>query len=189
MQKAGLYKLDPSSSLLYGPGFLPGFSTVFTNAFQGSVRFLEILYPPRAIYKHCRLRAKSNHFFHVFVSGGPLFRKLYVIVFGLALGPLWVQGQTSGKRMTEFDGDGKKDISVFRPSNGTWYIQGSSSGYFDYQWGLPGDIPVPGDYNGYGRASAAIYRPSNGYWFISPVGGSPYSVQFGVPGDIPVPGD
>ncbi|HXE11951.1 MAG TPA: VCBS repeat-containing protein [Bryobacteraceae bacterium] len=91
--------------------------------------------------------------------------------------------------MVDFDGDGKKDIAVFRPSNGTWYLQGSSQGYWEYQWGVAGDIPVPGDYNGYGRAGAAVFRRFNSTWFISPVGAAPYQVQFGAIGDIPVPGD
>ena len=100
-----------------------------------------------------------------------------------------MHAQTANNHMVDFDGDGKKDIAVFRPSNGTWYLQGSSQGYWEYQWGIAGDIPVPGDYNGYGRAGAAVFRRFNSTWFISPVGAAPYQVQFGSIGDIPVPGD
>jgi hypothetical protein len=46
-----------------------------------------------------------------------------------------------------FDGDGRTDLSVWRPSHGTWKILLSSTGYDraqwqSYQWGLPTDIPL-----------------------------------------------
>ncbi|HEV3057764.1 MAG TPA: FG-GAP-like repeat-containing protein [Vicinamibacterales bacterium] len=95
----------------------------------------------------------------------------------------------------DFDGDGKSDISVFRPSNGDWFILKSSTGYSTYaayQWGVSTDIPVPGDYDGDGRIDLAIYRPSNGYWFIA-LSSTNYSTfvdyQFGVSTDIPVTRD
>ena len=51
----------------------------------------------------------------------------------------------------DYDGDGIVDISVWRDSNGTWYIRQSSKiGQQDelrqVQWGMTGDIPVPAYY-------------------------------------------
>jgi hypothetical protein len=48
---------------------------------------------------------------------------------------------------TDFDGDGRTDIAVFRLVIGGWFIRYSSLGYSTassslYQWGLPGDALV-----------------------------------------------
>jgi hypothetical protein len=82
--------------------------------------------------------------------------------------------------VADFDGNRSTDISVYRPSNGKWYIQGESP----VSWGLPGDIPVPGQYY-CGMTNIAVYRPSNGKWYV--YGQTP--VWWGMPNDVPVQGD
>ncbi len=85
----------------------------------------------------------------------------------------------------DYNGDGKTDLAVWRPSTNAWSINGSS----DIQWGvsIPGDVPVPGDFNGDAKTDAAIWRPSSNSWYIY---GVP-DIQWGssLPGDVPVPGD
>jgi hypothetical protein len=93
--------------------------------------------------------------------------------------------------ISDFDGDRETDLSVFRPSEGRFYILQSSTGTPSIlNFGLSGDIPVPGDYDGDGKTDFAVWRPSTGTWFIiQSSNGTPMIVNWGLPGDKPVQGD
>ncbi len=94
----------------------------------------------------------------------------------------------------DYDGDGRADISVFRPSNGFWYLLGSQSGAFSArQFGQSGDQIVPADYDGDGKTDLAVFRAAAGgagYFYILNSGSGSYRPeQFGQSGDVPVVGD
>ena len=60
----------------------------------------------------------------------------------------------------------------------------------EVQWGRPGDVPVPADFDGDGYADYATWRPHNGLWTgKSSATGATWGVQWGMSGDVPVPGD
>jgi hypothetical protein len=52
--------------------------------------------------------------------------------------------------LTDYDGDMRTDLSVFRPSNRSWFIDTNQDGVTDLQilYGVQDDIPLPADYDG-----------------------------------------
>jgi hypothetical protein len=93
----------------------------------------------------------------------------------------------------DFDGDGRSDITVYRPSDQVWYTKTSSSGFATnvmQQWGINGDLRVPGDYDGDHKTDHAVFRPSNSTWYIRRSSdGVLLQRQFGLSGDVAMPGD
>ena len=93
----------------------------------------------------------------------------------------------------DYDGDLKDDPTVFRGSNGTFYIlQSATLTVRIEQFGQAGDDPrIVGDYNGDGRDDLAVYRSgaqSRWYYKTSPTTFF-VTVNWGQTGDVPAPGD
>lgn len=87
----------------------------------------------------------------------------------------------------DFDGDGRADISVYRPSNGAWYLQQSTNGFTGIQFGASTDRMVPSDYDGDGKTDPAVFR--NGVWYLYRSSLGFTGISFGESADIPVPSD
>lgn len=95
------------------------------------------------------------------------------------------------RKAADFDGDGKADFNIFRPSDNNWYTLKSSGGFTINNFGLASeDYMAPGDYDGDGKADLAVFRDSNGSWYILMSRTNTVSViGWGLSGDEPVARD
>ncbi|RII27790.1 MAG: RCC1 repeat-containing protein [Geobacter sp.] len=120
----------------------------------------------------------------------------YLGIFGLGIaGAIPVAG--------DWNGLGSTKIGVYDPATSTWYLDDNNDG----QWtgmpsdklcwfGIPGGIPVTGDWNGNGSTKIGVYDPVTTIWYLDYNGdgkwnGTPFdkSYWFGIPGGIPLAGD
>ena len=99
-----------------------------------------------------------------------------------------VAGPSAVRVPFDFDGDGKSDVSVFRPSAATWYLQRSQAGFSAVAFGLAADKIAPADFDGDGKTDVGVFRNGNWY-YINSSNGAFNSVAFGSAGDLPRPGD
>jgi hypothetical protein len=103
----------------------------------------------------------------------------------------------------DWNNDGIAEIGVFRPSTHLFYLDFSGNGIWDgaltdrlFNFGIPGDKPVSGDWNGDGMAEIGIFRPSTHSFYLDYNGNGVWngavidrSNNFGITGDIPITGD
>jgi uncharacterized delta-60 repeat protein len=92
--------------------------------------------------------------------------------------------------ISDFDGDGRADLSVRRPSDNIWYILRGFAGYFNIEFGVTGDLIAPADYDGDGKTDVCVFRPSNGTWYTFNSQSQSFTTTgWGADGDMPVPAD
>jgi hypothetical protein len=106
----------------------------------------------------------------------------------------------------DWNGTGTGKVGLFRPSDGTFYLDYNGNGVWDgcapsgsdrcLAIGLNGDIPLVGDWNGTGASKVGAFRPSDGVFYLDYNGngvwdgcGTDRCLQIGMNGDIPLVGD
>jgi hypothetical protein len=152
--------------------------------------YTRVKLPPRAAGKNVRLRwrvgtdngtsREGQYIDDVYVYDG----------FTCACRP----GQAS-RAPFDFDGDGKTDLSVFRPSDDAntpdFYVQSSANNSFtSAAWGGVGDRAANADYDGDGQTDYAVFRPSAQTWFIlRSANNTIFPLSFGESTDKLVPAD
>jgi subtilisin-like proprotein convertase family protein len=96
-------------------------------------------------------------------------------------------------KLFDFTGDGKADLSVFNVAANTWSVVDSTTPIaapaVSANFGSPGDVLVPADYDGDLKTDVAMFRGSEGNWYIKKSTGGTSIIGWGAPGDRPVPGD
>jgi hypothetical protein len=91
----------------------------------------------------------------------------------------------------DWNGSGKTQIGVYRPSDETFYL-GDVNGVseWSYHYGNPGDDPITGDWDGSGATQIGVYRPSDETFYLGDVNGlSTADYPFGNQNDVPITGD
>ena len=88
----------------------------------------------------------------------------------------------------DFDRDGETDISVYRPSEGIWYVLGSSTGTISgVKWGVSTDELAAADYDGDLKTDFAVWRSgaAASLWILNSLDNTVRFEQFGQTGDDP----
>jgi len=103
----------------------------------------------------------------------------------------------------DWNGDGRTEIGVFRPSTHLFYLDFNGNGAWNgaiidraYNFGITGDMPLSGDWNGDGTTEIGVFRPSTHLFYLDYNGNGAWNgalvdnqYNFGITGDNPVSGD
>lgn len=97
-------------------------------------------------------------------------------------------GVNKSDKVPDVDGDGKADLTVYRPTTGTFYSLASITDRLrGYQWGTNGDKPLIVDKNRDGKIDYTVFRPDTGIWYIDRSDITDYEIfNWGLNSDIPM---
>ncbi|MCW5960536.1 MAG: hypothetical protein KIS76_10275 [Pyrinomonadaceae bacterium] len=119
--------------------------------------------------------------------------KIQVATYGRGVFELGAAAPANLAR-SDFDGDGRTDLSVFRGGEGNWYLNRSTAGFSVVNWGTTGDKIVPGDFDGDRKTDFAIWRPSDvdgqpDFYLLRSSDSTVSGVAWGTTADMPVAAD
>jgi len=83
-------------------------------------------------------------------------------------------------------------IGVFDPVGGVWSIADDMGAVSTFFYGIPGDIPLVGDWDCDGDDTVGMFRQSNGYVYLrntNDFGAADITFWYGIGGDVPFVGD
>jgi hypothetical protein len=81
----------------------------------------------------------------------------------------------------------KTQVAAVDPASSTWYLN-TASGVVGFPFGLPGWVPVSGDWTGTGKSQVGVVDPATNTWYLNTPGGVVH-FPYGLPGWTPVTGD
>ena len=84
------------------------------------------------------------------------------------------------------------EVGLFDPATGEWYLRHADGTVDRFYYGVPGDVPLLGDWDCDGVDTVGMFRPTNGFAYLrnsNTQGFADISFFFGIPGDIPLAGD
>ena len=58
-------------------------------------------------------------------------------------------------------------LALVDPTTATWYLIHPDGTLTSFRYGIPGDVPLLGDWDCDGIATPAMFRPSSGYVYLS----------------------
>jgi hypothetical protein len=83
-------------------------------------------------------------------------------------------------------------VGLFDAASGQWHLRARDGTVSTFYYGIPGDVPLLGDWDCDGLDTVGVYRPTTGFAYLrnsNVFGIGEIEFFVGVPGDVPLVGD